>query len=318
MTTAPDNKNGLIQPLPGWKRVEGIGGPANIFELDETRPEFPEKWRARSEARDLKRLEQDSRVQEEIARLRAEFGKIDWRRAAAFIERGAEIREAGGDDEIFRNSALLIEAFRVKIREAVDRSRPKEVDHRVALRYFSEQLLPVEITFYVNDTLPERPSPVEILVNADPDKKLLMGVLPGDIVIRARGIVRRDIDRLGRFITEAIRQQSPDDAPEGPGGRRTIDERPDDAATAELIARLFHWEGWSQRRIAAFLGWMKPTDDWSDPKTRARIEQRVRRWLRAGESELRKAAGDDSWRARPAQIEAAALAEQDGRGRRER
>jgi hypothetical protein len=56
-----------------------------------------------------------------------------------------------------------------------------------------------------------------------------------------------------------------------------------DIATPVLVAKLFHQEGWSHRRIAEFLGWLKPSDDWFDPKVQAKTTQRVRRWVREGE-----------------------------------
>lgn len=311
---ATAKQNELIEAPQGWKRVDGLGDPANVFEIDPNRPDFPEKWRSRAVLRERERLARDPLVRGEINQLRREFGgKERLARITEFVVRGSEIRESVGNNEISTQAGMLLDHFRVKIREAAERCIPEDVSYVTALRYISEETLPVELVFYVYDELP---TPLKLIVNMEERKRVLVSLMPGEALIRFRGIVRRDLNRIGHFITEAIALQSPDRSTCGTGGRRAIDEDPDNIATAELVARLFHWEGWSQRRIAAFLGWLKPTDEWDDPKTRARVEQRVRRWLRIGENELKKNAADDSWKQRSAQLDAARQAEGRKKGRR--
>ncbi len=259
----------------------------------------------------------------EIDQLRVKFGQFDINRIADLVVRGSEIRESVGNPDISEKTGYLLDYLRVEIREAVERSTPKGVSYTSALRYVSEQTLPIDLVFFVYDELP---SPLKLIVNVQQHKKIIVSLMPGEAIIRFRGIARRDLNRIGRFITEAIAILEPEGQSHGRSGRKTIDESPDDMATAALVARLFHWENWSQRRIAAFLGWMKPTDDWQDPKTRARIEQRVRRWLRLGESALATSFkdidapesedDDQPWKRRPASIEAAIRAENRTTGRR--
>lgn len=321
--SAPNKTRELIEPPLGWARVDGLGEPANIFEVDPSRPDFPEKWRSREELRGKDRLARDPAMRAEIEGLRADFAGYNLPSLVEFVARGAEIREGGGDSKIAQQVGSLLEVIRMKVRHAVERSTTQDVPYTVALRYLCEQTLPVDLINYVSD---EVPSPIKLTVNAETGKKLLMSIQPGEAILRFRGIARRDLNRIGHLITEAIDIQSPDRPKGGRSGRKAIDESPDDMATAELVARLFHWEGWSQRRIAAFLGWMKPADDWQDPKTRARVEQRVRRWLRIGETALAitpedvEDVGDDAedadWKRRPPQLVAAVRAEDRKRERR--
>jgi hypothetical protein len=309
---ATDKSDQLIDPPYGWARVDGLGKPTNVFHLDPSRPDYPEKWRSRAEQRDRDRLSRDPGVRAEVERLRVEFGRYLPAIDSEKIVRATEIRRHGGDANLERYAEIALEHFEMQIRHAVERSIPEGVSPSIAFQYIGEQTLPIDLVFALSNELP---APLTIIVNQHTGK-LLMAAMPGEAVIRFRGIIRRDINRIGKFITEAIAIQSPDRDVYNQGGRRAIDEEPDSIATAELVARLFHWEGWSQRSIAAFLGWLKPTDEWDDPKTRARIEQRVRRWLRIGENELKKNAEGESWKQRPAQLDAARQAEDRKKGRR--
>ena len=317
--TAPDEEtNGLAAPRDGWQRLEGVGEPAEIFVLDPQRPDYPEKWRSREEARERAALASDPGAQAAIAELRAEWHRLDFDRVIEAVVRGSEIREHTGDAQISRLSGALLDRFYHKVRAAAERVAPTVgTTYPTTIRYIAEQTLPVDLVLYVVD---ETLEPIKIVVNADRRKKLLLSLSPGETMLRFRGIVRRDLNRIGRFVTEALEIADPEQR-RNRGGRPAITDEGRPATTPELLARLSHWEGWSHRRIAAFVGWLGPDDDWSDPHVRTRTEQRVRRWIRLGEGGLRLADtdntdDDNAWRRRPDHLERAVRAEAKRAGRR--
>jgi hypothetical protein len=165
--------------------------------------------------------------------------------------------------------------------------------------------VPPEIFHYVTHA-DETASPIDIVVNATTTKRLHVAISPGEGMIRFRKISRRDIEKVGAFITEATQILAGTENV-GQGGRPRAGESSGQMASPVLAARLFHWEGWSQRRIAAFFGWLKPDDDWGDPRVRTRNEQRARRWIRLGEESLRREAGTDDWKSPPAHLVAASI-----------
>lgn len=98
------------------------------------------------------------------------------------------------------------------------------------------------------------------------------------------------------------------------GGRPRLPEGTTEGATPKMVAKLHHWERWSHRKIAAFLGWIDADDDWDDPKIQRRIDMRVRRWIRRGEPYLQEEAGPDAdWKMPPAHIRTAIAAKSRGR-----
>lgn len=318
----PSEESAGVMATPhGWRRVSSIGEPADVFEIDRERPDYPEKWRSRSEARERQILSRDVSTRAVVQRLRSEWEKLDFERVVEAQVRGAEIREHTGNDEIIRLAGLLRDGFYYKIRLAAEEIVPATgASYATAIRYLAEQTLPAEMVLYVAE---EAPEPVKIVVNADSKRRVVTSLSPGEVSLRFQGIARRDINRIGSFITEALEITDPTQRRHR-GGRPSITDEEGPTTTPELIARLFHWEGWSHRRIAAFLGWLRPEDDWTNPQVRIRTEQRVRRWVRLGEGALRMtdnqfpdddSDADNLWKRRPAQLERAVHAEE-RRGRR--
>ena len=314
-----EEQDKLTSPRAGWVRLDGVGDPANIFLVDRNRPDYPEKWRSREEAGERRLLAKDTATRAVIDRLRTKWDPLDFAQIVEAQVRGAEIREHIGNDEINRLAGMLRDGFYSKIRLAAEEVAPGAgVSHVTAIHYIAEQTLPPELVLYVVD---EAAEPVKIIVNADPRRKLVLSLSPGEVMLRFQGIARRDINKIGRFITEALEIADPKQRRNRPG-RPAITDEEGPETTHEMVARLHHWEGWSHRRIAAFLGWLGPNDDWADPKVRTRTEQRVRRRIRLGEGALQMGlpsddANDESWRRRPPALTAAVGAE-DGRKERGR
>jgi hypothetical protein len=316
---APSEENVDIMPTPvGWKRLDFAGEPASIFTIDSERPDYPEKWRSRSETRERHTLSKDSGTQAAIQRLQADWATLDFERIVEAQVRGAEIREHTGHDKIIHMAGMLRDGFYYKIRQAAEETAPAAgVSYTTAIRYIAEQTLPVEFVLYVAE---ETPQPISITVNADPRRRLVMGLSPGEVSLRFQAIARRDLNYVGRFITEALEITDPSQR-RNRGGRPSISDEEGPTTTPELVARLSHWEGWSHRRIAAFLGWLGDDDDWNDSKVRARIEQRVRRWVRLGEGALRIGVDNDdddhnAWKQRPDQLARAVRADEKRHERR--
>jgi len=313
-----EDQQQLTPPRTGWVRLPGVGEPANIFKVDQNRPDYPEKWRSREEAGERRLLARDPATRSVIDRLRAEWGHLDFDRIVEAQVRGSEIREHTGNDDISRMAGLLRDGFYSKIRLAAEEIAPGAgVSHPTAINYIAEQTLPPELVLYVVD---EAAEPVKIVVNADLRRRLVLRLSPGEVMLRFQGIARRDINRIGRFITEALEIADPKQRRNRPG-RPAITDEEGPESTHEVVARLHHWEGWSHRRIAAFLGWLGPDDDWADPKVRTRIEQRVRRRIRLGEGSMQTNTTDDDTdaetrRSRPPALEAAVHADEQRRERR--
>gem|GEM_PF-5576838 len=286
-----------LRDLPlGWDRVDGAGDPANIFHLDIDRPDFPEPWRAQHEARDRAALDADAGFQAEVVALRQEWAGNQWERISEYVTRGSEIRNHTGNEEIIKGAGMLLDHISSKIRIAAELA-PAGVSPVTAIRYIAERTVPPEILYYVTHA-DETASPIDIVVNASTNKRLHVVISPGEGMIRFRKISRRDVERVGPFITEATQILGGQDSA-GKGGRPRSGQGAAQMETPVLAARLYHWDRWSQRRIAAFFGWLKPSDDWSNPKVRTRIEQRVRRWIRDGEKELTQQTGNDDWKNAP-------------------
>ncbi len=60
------------------------------------------------------------------------------------------------------------------------------------IRYLAEQVLPIELVLFVFD---EIPVPVDVIVNAETDRKLLRSLMSGQALLRFQGIARRDLSR---------------------------------------------------------------------------------------------------------------------------
>ena len=298
----PRQSEPLRDPPQGWDRVDGVGDPANIFHLDIDRPDFPEPWRSQHEARDRAALDADDRIQSEVVALRQEWAGNQWERISEYVIRGSEIRNHTGNEEIIKGAGMLLDHISSKIRIAAELA-PAGVSPVTAIRYIAERTVPSEILYYVTHA-DETASPIDIVVNATSTKRLHVALSPGEGMIRFRRISRRDIEKVGTFITEATQILAGTENV-GQGGRPRAGESSGQMASPVLAARLFHWEGWSQRRIAAFFGWLKPADDWGDPRVRTRNEQRARRWIREGEAMLRRETGNDDWKNRSAHLVAA-------------
>jgi len=316
------------QPAPprGWRRIEASGPPADIFVLDTDRPDYPEKWRSREEQRERKILDRHPAARSAALALTnhwAEkgFDSQSWHHLVEQNVRASEVEEFTGKRELTQLTGHLRDAIYLQTREAADKLAPAAgVSYVTALRYLAEHTLPAELVLYVVDEIPE---PIKIAVNADPRRRLLLTLSPGETMLRFRGIARRDLNRIGVFVTEALAIADPTQR-RNRGGRPALTDEGRAAAPPELVARLSHWEGWSHRRIAAFLGWLGDNDDWADPQVRSRIEQRVRRYVRLGEGALQLQSdkpvdeahdGDGgAWKHRPPALERAVRAEE----RRER
>ena len=325
--TGSDEERRSRAAPPGWRHVEASGAPGDIFVLDPERPDYPEQWRSREEQRERKTLDQHSAARSAASALKnhwAEqgFDAQSWGRLVEHNVRASEVEEFTGKSDLTQLTGHLRDAIYSRTREAAEKLAPAAgVSYVTALRYLAEHTLPAELVLYVVDEIPE---PIKIAVNADPHRRLLLTLSPGETMVRFGNIARRDLNhRLGHFITEALEIADPERR-RTRGKRRSLNES-GSAAPPELIARLFHWEGWSHRRIAAFLGWLKPTDDWGDPRVRARIEQRVRRYVRLGEGALQldletdnhhddDESGGEAWKRRPPALDQAIRSE----GRRER
>lgn len=313
-----EDRQHLTPPRAGWVRLPGVGEPANIFKVDQNRPDYPEKWRSREEAGERRLLTRDPATQGVVNRLRAQWSSLNFDQIVEAQVRGSEIREHTGNDEISRMAGMLRDGFYSEIRLAAEAVAPGAgVSHTTAINYIAEQTLPAEMVLYV---VADATEPVQIVANADPRRRLVLMLSPGEVLLRFQGIARRDINRIGRFITEALEIADPKQRRNRPG-RPAITDEDGPETTHEMVARLHHWEGWSHRRIAAFLGWLSPDDDWADPKVRTRTEQRVRRRIRLGEGSMQTNAPDDdtdaeTWRRRPPPLEAAVRADEERKERR--
>ncbi len=307
-----DRANAL--PPEGWRRI-GVfseSGPADVIEVDPTRPDFPHHWRTKEAARHAEILATHEPVANAVRQLRESIPLDHWDDVVRAILAHNDVNPgpvvAEGEHPI-----QVLGVLHFALRKAAEGASPPEVPLETTIGYLAERVFPADVALVFAGDQP----PVRIVTNADPAVQALFVLRPGETAVTFHGIARRDLnERLGRFITEALDIQSPTYR-RGKGGRQRRSANTNPGVTPELVARLFHWEEWSHRRIAAFVGWLKPTDDWDDPKVRARIEMRVRRWVRDGEPALRQAAGDpddEAWKRRPRHLQRAI----EERGRRTR
>ncbi len=253
------------RPVPnGWRDI-GNG----LLRLDPTHPSYPSAQK-RHEKGTRKRLAANPKVTEMAKVLQERFLPIANTYRRIQRERNKLAATCYASDCMTYISDELIAA-------AESCAGPGTASVPVCRDYLAEVTVLPEIAVHLIDPL----EPVFLRANASPHPDYLI-VNPGDIVMRFTGATTRERgETLSGPISEL--QSAWGYAQADTGGRPA---GPADEDQAMTIAKLHHWESWSHRKIAAFLGWLRDDEDWSDEKVRRRIEQRIRRYLRQGESLL--------------------------------
>ncbi len=285
---------------PGWRRVQP---DVPVLRLDPSHPNYPRKWREdqASLERDYARLDRDPRARAAVERLSAAW--------AAHLPEWVLLRQAAETARVYQDATAvrvtvvrywqLVDAIGTKLYTEAQGMGDTHIPVNVRARYLAERTLPAAIaTDFIAGG-----APVDVLVNHIPERVAWpVRLQAGEILVKFVGTSRREFDKASPFVTEALEILGHTDHRD-PGGRP---EGETDDELAMTIAKLRHWDRWSHRKIAAFYGWLRDDEDWADEKVRRRIEMRVRRWLRRGESLLDKKAKDEKakqgstpWRERP-------------------
>ncbi len=285
---------------PGWRRVQP---DVPVLRLDPSHPNYPRKWREdqASLERDFARLDRDPRARAAVGRVGATWAASlpEW----LFLLQAAETAMMRQDATAMRGLDLRVRGLRdtieMTLRTAAQEMGNTHIHVNVRARYLAERALPPTIAA---DFIAGGP-PVDVLVNHIPERVAwTVRLQAGEILVKFVGTSRREFDKASPFVTEALEILGHTDHRDT--GGRPAGETDDELAMT--IAKLRHWDRWSHRKIAAFYGWLRDDEDWADEKVRRRIEMRVRRWSRRGESLLDKKAKDEKakrgstpWRERP-------------------
>ncbi len=267
---AKDDDNDRPVP-PGW-RDPGTGW----LRLDPEHPSYPNSQK-RHEKGTRKRLKTNPKIIATIETLQERFQPImaDYLRLRRTDR--CHGRERPNPAALHYLSNVLPHIEDQLSAAAESCAGPNTAPLHVCLYYLIEQTLLPEIADHLTNPL----EPVFLRANASPQAEYVI-INPGEMVMRFTGATTRE---RGEALSSAITQLQTawGYAQADTGGRPA---GPVDEDQAMTVAKLHHWENWPHRKIAAFLGWLRDDEDWYDEKVQRRIEMRVRRWLRIGESLL--------------------------------
>jgi hypothetical protein len=289
----------VINPK-GWRMAVSDGQPVLVLEVDH--PDYPTELRERALAEDEERYGKDPEIRAAVERLKQRFAAIDEQISARLRLILNDPRDLNAVNAAVDAATSELVAYANEEDARLGPTPHRRRRYAYLIRHANEAL-PGDLGAQLreNGTLDVYAAPFLLMVNLG-TKSAHPQVYPGEVAVHLDRLPTRDLPKLGRAITEAQAFAGQADRI-GKGGRPKLPDISDEAATPEMVAKLRHWEGWSHRRIAAFVGWLKPDDDWRDEKVRRRVEQRVRRWVRDGEDIIRSLAGpDDDWRKPPAHL----------------
>ncbi len=271
-------------PPPGWREFrEDI----RVLRLDLSHPDYPLRWRKGEETarRFWARLDADPAITEAVGRI-----KDAWHCSRPFLEQmlaeSESVRErqdAPALPELKRQMTDFLQRVDASILTEATQSGPTDIPIPTKRHYLAHRCLPPQFANMFTD---QTAAPVSVFVNTIPDRVSFPILLhPGEIAVMFTGTARREFDKAGPFVTEAIEILNHDKARQ-PGGRPSRKKDPAKAEQNRAAAKLHHWlsPGFSHAEIAEFFGWQG--------------DERVRRAIRDGEELLDDELGP-GWRSQP-------------------
>jgi hypothetical protein len=293
-----DQPRGVIR---GWRHLPQPQSGTALLVLEPSHPDYPSSIREQIKARNESLFGSDPAVLAAVKKLEEQFAGANQDLANLAIELAVTRDFASAEERIDQFTRSFVQAI-----SDAHRSLPPTKYGRQRFAYLmsrAHDYLPLSIRPALEDQLAPYLAPFLIAVNTG-EAPTWVQLFPHETTIHLDRFATGDLPKLGRVITEA--QTLADQAARtGKAGRPKLPDISHDAATPEMVAKLRHWEGWSYRRIAAFVGWLGEDEDWRNEKVRRRVEQRVRRWVREGEDDLRAQCPDRDWKTRPAHLERA-------------
>ena len=265
MTTAEveptTTETSALSPPPGWRQLGGLAGDADVFTLDTSHANYPEEYRSLATAADIEHIAASPEAQDATQRLRAEVSLYNMVMVREALNNGAERKRVDGNDQLLTATTALILRTRQLVHNEADKLG-KIGSRESRIRYLAETSLPAELIPFVDDEVPE---PLKMIVNADPERVLLLGLMPGQSVIIFEANTNRTTitEQMGRFITAALDLQREANHHTRPRPPRRIED-PKRLRESLIVAFLKDHDERTSQQIVRALEWIEPETDWRD------------------------------------------------------